>query len=179
MYDTKLLILHYGIWHFSLQYLKGRYVAEHFVTQEQTDVHFSGFINTVFWLSLLLFSRFTGCFCNMQNRTCIRGGTCGLGLHYNVSSRLEGHLRSKWSFRLQCLHSNLLLTCGAFLSHVPLNFWRSLERAEHSAEHWASLLARAAPEGLGPVISCWMSSANLAVLCADRHYHLQHRQIIK
>lgn len=111
---------------------------EHFVTQEQTDVHFSGFTNTLFLLSLLLLSRFTGYFCNMQNIRCIRGGTYDLGLYCNVPTRLEGHFRSKWGFRLQSLHLNTLLLSGGFLSHVPPNFWRSLVRAEHLS--WWGLL---------------------------------------
>jgi len=94
VYDTKL-ILNHGIWHFSSQYLKRKYVAEDFGTQEQTDVHFNCFINTVFLLSLLSLSKSTEYFCNMQNVRCVRGGICDLGIYYSVPTRLEGLLNSK------------------------------------------------------------------------------------
>lgn len=110
----------FTLWDFSLQYLRSRYVAEHFVTQEQTDVQLSGLINKTFLLRLLLLSLFTGYLCKMQNITCMCGDTWGIKDQKEVS---DCNVRTQ-----------ICCSSAGFLLHVPLNFWKSGET--FSNEFW-------------------------------------------
>lgn len=115
----------------------------------RTDVHFSGFINSfptkppVTWQIHRVFLQYAKYYM-------YQSWQCNLEVYYSVPTKLEGNLRSNWVFRLWCLHLNLLLPCGGFVSHTPLNFMRSLARTEDSTGHRASLMVEGCPCGFGP-----------------------------
>lgn len=119
-------------------------MSGYFVTQEQTDVHFSGFINTVFLLSLLLLSRFIGYVCNMQKVTSIRGVTCHLGALLPGTCQIARILKVKIKFQMQQLYLNQLLLCDSVVSQAHYTqFWRGFVRVEDSRGYRRALLMAA------------------------------------